>query len=127
MSEYIALIHKDPGSDYGVSFPDFPGCITAGATVDEARRMAEKALAFHIAGLVEDGEPVPQPSHLEDVMGDPENRDAVAIFVPARKNVRINITVPSDVLAEIDRYAEGRGLTRSDFLTEAARRALEAT
>jgi predicted RNase H-like HicB family nuclease len=83
MSEYIALIHKDPGSDYGVSFPDFPGCITAGATVDEARRMAEKALAFHIAGLVEDGEPVPQPSHLEDVMGDPENRDAVAIFVPA--------------------------------------------
>jgi metal-responsive CopG/Arc/MetJ family transcriptional regulator len=41
--------------------------------------------------------------------------------------VRINITVPSDVLAEIDRYAEGRGLTRSDFLTEAARRALEAT
>ena len=41
MTEYIALIHKEPGSDYGVSFPDFPGCITAGTTVDEARRMAE--------------------------------------------------------------------------------------
>ncbi|MBL0942631.1 MAG: type II toxin-antitoxin system HicB family antitoxin, partial [Alphaproteobacteria bacterium] len=34
---YIALIHKDKNSDFGVSFPDFPGCITAGKTLDEAR------------------------------------------------------------------------------------------
>lgn len=88
MPEYIALIHKEPGSDYGVSFPDFPGCITAGATVEEARRMAGRALVFHIAGLLEDGETIPQPSHLDEVMADPENRDAVAIFVPVRKNVR---------------------------------------
>ena len=91
MPEHIALIHKEPGSDYGVSFPDFPGCITAGTTVDEARRMAEKALVFHIAGLLEDGETVPQPSRLEDVMADPENRDAIAIVVPVRKRVRVNI------------------------------------
>jgi predicted RNase H-like HicB family nuclease len=32
MAEYIALIHKDAGSDFGVSFPDFPGCVTAGST-----------------------------------------------------------------------------------------------
>jgi predicted RNase H-like HicB family nuclease len=127
MPEYIALIHKEPGSDYGVSFPDFPGCVTAGVTVDEARRMAEKVLVFHIAGLIEDGETVPQPSRLEEVMAAPENRDAVAIFVPMRKSVRVNITVPADVLAEIDRYAESHGLTRSDFLTQAAKRALEAT
>lgn len=127
MPEYIALIHKEPDSDYGVSFPDFPGCITAGATVDEARRMAERALAFHIAGLIEDGETIPRPSPLEDVMANPENREAVAIFVPVRKSVRVNVTMPADVLAEIDRYAESRGLTRSDFLTQAAKRALEAT
>jgi predicted RNase H-like HicB family nuclease len=126
MPEYIALIHKEPGSDYGISFPDFPGCITAGATVEEARRMAEKALAFHIAGLIEDGDAVPQPSPLEEIMAEPENREAIAIFVPVRKNVRVNITVPADVLAEIDRYAESHGLTRSDFLTQAAKRALEA-
>jgi predicted RNase H-like HicB family nuclease len=126
MPEYIALIHKEPDSDYGVSFPDFPGCITAGTTVDEARRMAKKALAFHIAGLLEDGETIPQPSDLEEVMADPENRDAVVIFVPAKKGVRVNITMPADILAEIDRYAKGHGLTRSDFLTQAAKRALEA-
>jgi predicted RNase H-like HicB family nuclease len=127
MPEYIALIHKEPGSDYGVSFPDFPGCITAGTTVDEARRITEKVLVFHIAGLLEDGKTVPQPSRLEDVMADPENREAVAIFVPVRKRVRVNITVPADILAEIDRYAEGHGLTRSDFLTQAVKRALETT
>ena len=49
--EYIAYLHKDSKSDYGVSFPDFPGCITAGSSLDEARRMAAEALAFHIAGL----------------------------------------------------------------------------
>jgi predicted RNase H-like HicB family nuclease len=127
MPEYIALIHKEPVSDYGVSFPDFPGCITAGATVEEARRMAESALAFHITGLIEDGEAIPPPSRLEDVMADPQNRDAVAIFVPVRRGVRVNITVPEDILAEIDRYARSHGLTRSDFLTQAAKRALEAT
>ncbi len=89
--------------------------------------MAERALAFHIIGLIEDGEAIPPPSRLEDVMADPENRDAVAIFVPVRRGVRVNIMVPADVLAEIDRYAKSHGLTRSDFLTQAAKRALEAT
>ena len=34
--DYIEIIHKDPDSDFGVSFLDFPGCITAGRTLDEA-------------------------------------------------------------------------------------------
>lgn len=49
MAHYIALIHKDANSDYGVSFPDFPGCISAGSTLEEARRMGAEALALHIA------------------------------------------------------------------------------
>jgi predicted RNase H-like HicB family nuclease len=39
--DYIAYLHKDRDSDFGVSFPDFPGCVTAGKTLDEARRLAE--------------------------------------------------------------------------------------
>jgi predicted RNase H-like HicB family nuclease len=127
MPHYIALIHKEADSDYGVSFPDFPGCIAAGATLDEAREMAEQALAFHLDGLEQDGEALPEPSSLETVMGDPENRDGVAILVPApnrpARSVRINITLPADVLSEIDRYAEAHGLTRSGFLARAAMRA----
>jgi predicted RNase H-like HicB family nuclease len=84
MPQYIALIHKDANSDFGVSFPDLPGCVTAGATLDEARDMAAEAVAFHLEGLASDGEPVPAPSTLETVMSDPENRDGVAILVPKR-------------------------------------------
>lgn len=37
MRQYIGLIHKEDASDYGVSFPDFPGVVTAGASLGEAR------------------------------------------------------------------------------------------
>ncbi|HVY34569.1 MAG TPA: type II toxin-antitoxin system HicB family antitoxin [Caulobacteraceae bacterium] len=128
MAHYIALIHKDADSDYGVSFPDFPGCITAGGSLEEARSMAAEALALHIEGLVEDGEAVPEPSSLDAVMVDPESRDGVAILVSAdvkAKAVRVNITIPEDALREIDRYAEDHGFTRSGFLTQAAKKFMD--
>src|SRR5581483_10996544 len=109
MAQYIALIHKDEGSDYGVSFPDFPGCVSAGATLDEARAAAAEALAFHVEGMQEDGVPVPEPSSLEQVMADATNRDGVAVLVPLRepvKTVRVNITLSSDDLTKIDAFAE---------------------
>ena len=68
MRQYIALIHKDADSDFGVSFPDLPGCVTAGETLDEARDMAAEALALHLEGLAQDGEPLPEPSSLEAAM-----------------------------------------------------------
>jgi predicted RNase H-like HicB family nuclease len=84
MRQYIALIHKDANSDYGVSFPDLPpGAITAGSTLDEARAMATEALTFHLAGLAEDGEAVPEPSSLEEIMAIAENKDGVAVLVEA--------------------------------------------
>jgi predicted RNase H-like HicB family nuclease len=75
MATYIALIHKDPDSDFGVSFPDFPGCFSAGSTLEEARSMAEEALDLHIRSMLEDGEDIPKPSSLDTIMADPENRD----------------------------------------------------
>src|SRR5580658_5024354 len=129
MPHYIALIHKDPDSDYGVSFPDFPGLATAGRTLDEARAMAEEALALHIEGMTADGEAIPEASILEAVMDDPAARDGVVTLIStkpaAKRAVRVNVTLPEDVLAEIDRYAENRGLTRSGFLAQAAKRAME--
>lgn len=128
MRQYIALIHKDEGSDYGVSFPDLPGCVSVGVDLDEARAMAEEALAMHLEGLVEDGEAVPEPSSLEEVMRDAENRSGVAILVAApqkaARSVRVNVTLPEDVLAALDGYAESHGLTRSGFLLQAARAAM---
>jgi predicted RNase H-like HicB family nuclease len=129
MRQYIGLIRKEGASDYGVSFPDFPGVVTAGTTLDDARAMAEEALAFHIEGLVADGEAIPEPSGLEEVMLDPDNRDGVAILVAvkteAKKAVRVNVTLPEDVLERIDQYAEAHGFTRSGFLTQAAKQAMK--
>ena len=126
MRHYIALIHKGAGSDFGVSFPDLPGCVTAGVTLDEARAFAEEALTLHLAGLAEAGEAVPETSSLEAVMSDADNRDGVAVLVPVKggppKSVRVNITVPEDILSEIDAYAERHGMNRSGFLVKAAKR-----
>jgi predicted RNase H-like HicB family nuclease len=129
MRQYIALIHKDVDSDYGVSFPDLPGCVTAGVDLDDARRMAEEALALHLEGMEEDGDPIPEPSSLEAVMADRENLSGVAILVAAPQKaaraVRVNVTVPEDELERIDRFAGEHGYTRSGFLLRAAKREME--
>jgi predicted RNase H-like HicB family nuclease len=116
-------LHKDKDSDYGVSFPDFPGCITAGSTLEEARRMAVEALTLHIEGMREDGEEIPEPSTLDDLRGDPAMKGAVAFLTEVRrpeKTVRINITARESQIAEIDRRARGVGLTRSSFVVQKA-------
>ena len=117
MPHYIGLIHKDADSDFGVSFPDLPGVVTAGTSLDDARLMAEEALALHIDGLAEDGEAIPEPSALEDIMSDPDNRTGVAILVSVKtqppKVVRVNVTLPVDVLEQIDKYAEAHGFAPS--------------
>lgn len=124
MTTYIALLRKDPDSDFGVDFPDFPGCITAGSTIDEAFRMAHEALAFHIEGMLEDGEAIPVPSALDVIMADPDNAGAVPFLVdvPAQhaRVVRVNVTLPEDLVQQIDRVSKNR----SRFLADAARRAL---
>jgi predicted RNA binding protein YcfA (HicA-like mRNA interferase family) len=120
--------HKEAKSDYGVSFPDLPGCVTAAKTLDEARAMALEALALHLEGMVKDGEAIPDPSSLAEIMADVTNRDGVAILVDAprqtAKSVRVNITLPDDLLKSIDRQAVKKGLTRSGFLARAAKREL---
>ena len=131
MANYIAVVHKDPKSDFGVSFPDFPGCITAGTTIDEAKDMADDALSLHVKGLIQDGEDIPSPSKLEDIMDNPEYSDSVAILVVSvseakPRSVRVNITVPEDMLRKIDNIAKQRGMSRSSFLVNAAQNAISS-
>ena len=127
---FVALVSGSASSGYRARFPDLPGCVTAGRTLDEARDMAAEALALHLEGLAEDGEAIPEPSSLEAAMADPENRTGVAILVPAParavRAVRINISLPEDVLAAVDDYVEANGLTRSGFLAQAAKKAIAA-
>ena len=83
MTAYVALLRKQPDSDYGVDFPDFPGCVTAGTTLEDARRMAAEAIRLHVEGMIEDREPIPAPSRLGEIMADPNHRDAVTVLIDA--------------------------------------------
>lgn len=130
MKNYIAIIHKDADSDYGVSFPDFPGCITAGDTLDEAKAMAQEALEGHVQVGVEYGESVPEPMSLEAAMVHEFAEDALAFFVvgiPEAKSkaVRLNVSLPGDLVDAVDRYAKNHGMSRSAFLAKAARQAMQ--
>ena len=64
---YIALIHGDDELGFGVSFPDFPGCVSDGDTVEEARRRGREALTFHIENMAEDGEEIPAPRERSEI------------------------------------------------------------
>ena len=128
MTDYIAIIHKEAGSDYGVSFPDFPGCITAGETMEEAKDMAVEALAFHIQGMIEDGDGMPAPSSLDAIMASPDFSNGFAFVVPApvkEKSVRVQVTLYPSVLAQIDATASERHMSRSAFLATAALKAIQ--
>ena len=128
MTVYIAIVHKDKDSDYGVSFPDFPGCVSAGGTLQEAHEMASEALLFHIEGMIEDGEDIPEPSPLEAFAKTPEFRGAVTTLVVEMpqpdKVVRVNVTFVESTLKRIDRYAEEHRTSRSAFLAAAALKAM---
>ncbi|MEQ9087233.1 MAG: type II toxin-antitoxin system HicB family antitoxin [Alphaproteobacteria bacterium] len=125
MSSYIALIRKEPDSDYGVEFPDFPGCATAGKTLDEAYRFAAEALALHVKGMREDNEGLPEPSSDSDILALAESKGAILAWIQAPPlddpTVRINITLSSRTLEKIDRYISDHGIrNRSAFLVSAA-------
>lgn len=131
---YIGLIHKDEESDYGISFPDFPGCISAGKTFEEAMAMGKEALAFHAEGMVEDGDAVPRPSSLEDIKNNIDGfwaedlADATIVRVPLIMHVdrpkRVNISLNPSLLSAIDQAAKEQGMTRSAFLASAALQSL---
>ena len=91
MPHYIALIHKDADSCYGVSFPDWPGVITAGDTIDQAMRQAAEVLSF----AAEDWEnhdgwkQIPRARSIDELRADPEFRDDAADAVLAAVPFRI--------------------------------------
>ena len=58
---YAVVIGKDE-KGFGAYVPDLPGCVAAGATRDEVVRLIQSAIEFHIEGLKQDGDPVPEPS-----------------------------------------------------------------
>ena len=61
--QYLVRINKDPGSDWGASVPDLPGCVSTGKTIDQALRRIAGAIEVHIRGMRQDGLLPPRPRH----------------------------------------------------------------
>jgi hypothetical protein len=78
--------------------------------------------------MIEAGEEIPVPRELDDIARDADVRESARLLVPATilssRSTRINISLPEDLLREVDAYATRHGLTRSGLLARAARRAI---
>jgi predicted RNase H-like HicB family nuclease len=59
---YLILVEGGPPSNYSSWSPDLPGCVATGDTFEECVAHMKEAIAFHLEGLVGDGDPVPEPS-----------------------------------------------------------------
>jgi predicted RNase H-like HicB family nuclease len=122
----IAIEPGDTKHDYGAVIPDLPGCFSAGATLDEAIQSANEAILLHIDGLLEDGEPIPEPSTVECYTKDKTYKGwiwAVAEVDMSQLDSsaeRVNITVPKRALRIIDEAAKRDGESRSGFLVKSA-------
>jgi predicted RNase H-like HicB family nuclease/predicted transcriptional regulator len=129
MKYYPALIRKEPDSDYGVEFPDFPGCVSAGATAVEALANATQALQLHVEGMRDDGEAIPEPSDLAAVLATDGAVDAGATLVPLvgakGRAVRFNATMDEFLLERVDIAAQEFGMTRSALLATAVRQYID--
>ncbi len=129
---YIAFVHKDPDSSYGVMFPDVPGCFSAGTTLDEAISNAVEALCGHVQLLESDGDQVPAARTTDAIMADPDLVDervgaivsAVPLVRDCGSSTRINVSLDLGLLEAIDHAARRRKQTRSAYLASAARREL---
>jgi predicted RNase H-like HicB family nuclease len=61
-----AMIIETGEQNYSAYLPDLPGCIATGETIEEVRQRMREAIELHLAGLREDGLPIPQPTTLAD-------------------------------------------------------------
>ncbi|HEX4963813.1 MAG TPA: type II toxin-antitoxin system HicB family antitoxin [Thermoanaerobaculia bacterium] len=124
---YPVYVRKDPESGYGVTFPDFPGCFSAADDLEELPRLAQEAVEVHFDG--EDVE-IPPPTAIEELAADTAYEGGFWILINIdlgkvnTKSVRLNISLPANLVGEIDRYASEHHMTRSGFLAKVAQQAM---
>ena len=82
MVAVVAFVHGVPGA-FGISFPDFPGCIAGAETIDETLRRGRDALKFHVDSMIEVGEPLPKIRDIAEIKADPEYAEDFACAVVA--------------------------------------------
>lgn len=122
---YPIYVHKDDGSAYGATFPDFPGCFAAADDLQSLPSAAQEAAEAHFGG---DDDLLPAPSSPERWASEQEFTGGFWMLVEVdlakvrAKAIRLNISLNEGLVQRIDAAAKARGQSRSAFLATAAER-----
>src|ERR1700733_11419848 len=81
--KFGSIIEKS-GRSFGVFFPDLPGCVSAGTTIDEAKQHAVEALTLHLEGMLQDGDEIPTATPLDELVADPDVKEVERVLVAAK-------------------------------------------
>ncbi|TRM52418.1 ribbon-helix-helix protein, CopG family [Achromobacter sp. LC458] len=126
---YPIYVHKEKSSAYGASFPDFPGCHAAATTLQCLPAAAQEAVEAHFFG---ETAPIAPPTAPEVWIQKKAFKGGFWMLVDIdlskvnAKAVRLNISLPENLVHRIDAVARARRLSRSAFLALAAQHEMEA-
>jgi predicted RNase H-like HicB family nuclease len=125
---YPVYVHSgDAKTAYGITLPDFEGCFAASDTLEGIPLACQHAMEAH---FFEEPDSVPKASKLADLKKQSKLRAGEWMFVELdveriqAKPVRLNVSLPSNLVKRIDQQAKSRNMTRSGFLATAAMQAM---
>lgn len=128
--KFPVCIHQAESGSFSGFVPDIPGCYFAGETIDDAIADAHSAIDAHLEYQSEQGESIPFAQTVAAHLDDGDCRGGIWAYVDINltkydgKTVKLNITLPQNLLNNIDAYVAGHDeyTSRSGFLAELARR-----
>jgi predicted RNase H-like HicB family nuclease len=127
---YPVYVHVgDKKHAHGVLFPDFAGCFAAADEWEDLPGAIQEAVQAHFYG---EPEAVPAPTALEVLAADPQYSGGVWLLADVdlsridTRPVRLNVSLPSNLVQQIDTWADKNHMTRSGFLAKAALEAMRA-
>ncbi|MGM0559808.1 MAG: type II toxin-antitoxin system HicB family antitoxin [Pseudomonadota bacterium] len=131
MKRYPAFVERSANGEWYCHAPDVPGFGAGADSLDELLNVAPEVLAAHMAALLEAGGTLPEPRSFEALRDDPELSEdfqdaelitSIAWLPLGGKSMRINISLDSLTVSAIDEQAGRLKMSRSAFLSAAARR-----
>ncbi|PRC93097.1 type II toxin-antitoxin system HicB family antitoxin [Solimicrobium silvestre] len=125
---YPIYVHLgDDTHAHSATFPDFPGCFSAADELNDLPAAVQEAVEAHFS----DGEEVPAPSDVTTLAANPDYQGGLWMLFDidlskvSTKSMRLNITLPENLVHEIDAFAKAHHMTRSGFLAQAANKAMQ--
>ena len=127
---YPAVLERGAKGVFGVWFPDFPGCVAAAKSQEEAVAKAQDALASTIQSLAELDRVLPEPTPLGEITI-PSGCDMIGFFALGatlpNPSERVNVYLPKALIERVDRVASDTGMSRSSLFGLAVTRLLDTS